>query len=132
MAAPLMVNNKLFAVNADGNLYVLDLQDGQSSKKALQTIELAGRLWSQPATDGKRVYITSLDHSVFAVDVETYKVLWHEDLGGAIPGSMVLGPDGMLYVGSLASHLEKFDPATGNHQSVLDAENWIWSTPAGK
>ena len=36
----------------------------------------------------------------------------------------------MLYVGSLASKLEKFDPATGNHQSVLDAENWVWSTPS--
>ncbi len=130
VAPPLVVNNKLFAVNADGNLYVLDLQDGQSNKKALKTIELAGRLWSQPATDGKRVYITSLDHSVIAVDIETYQVLWHENLEGAVPGSAVLGTDGMLYVGSLASHLEKFDPATGDHQSVLDAKNWIWSTPS--
>src|SRR5215216_4843948 len=34
VAAPLIVENKLFAVNSDGNLYILDLQDGQSSKKA--------------------------------------------------------------------------------------------------
>jgi outer membrane protein assembly factor BamB len=129
VAAPLVVNNKLFAVNSDGNLYILDLEDGQSVKDAT-VVKLDGRLWAQPITDGERVYITSLDHSVIAVDAETYKVVWHEDLGGAVPGSAVLGTDGMLYVGSLESKLEKFDPATGKHQSVLDAENWVWSTPS--
>jgi len=129
VAKPLMINNKLFAVNADGNLYILDLQDGRTVKEAT-VVKLGGRLWAQPITDGERIYITSLDHSVIAVDANTYDILWHENLGGAVPGSTVLGEDGMLYVGSLASQLERFDPATGNHQSVLDAENWVWSTPA--
>jgi len=128
VAAPLVMNNKLFAVNSDGNLYVIDLQDGQSVKEAT-VVKLDGRLWAQPITDGKTVYITSLDHSVIAVSADTYKVLWNEDLGGAVPGSAVLGADGMLYVGSLASQLEKFDLATGDHQSVVDAKNWVWSTP---
>jgi outer membrane protein assembly factor BamB len=130
VAAPLAIDNKLFAVNADGNLYILDLADGRSSKEAT-VVELdAGRLWSQPATDGERVYITSLDHSVIAVDASTYEVVWHEDLGGAVPGSAVLSEDGSLYVGSLASQLEKFDPASGGHQPVVDAANWVWSTPS--
>jgi outer membrane protein assembly factor BamB len=129
VAAPLILGNKLFAVNSDGNLYVLDLQDGQSTKTAT-TIKLDGRLWAQPTTDGKRVYITSLDHSVIAVDANSFKVLWHENLGGAVPGSAILTSEGMLYVGSLASQLEKFDPANGSHQSVLDAEHWVWSTPS--
>jgi outer membrane protein assembly factor BamB len=110
-------------------LYIIDLQDNKSAKDAT-VVKLGGRLWARPITDGERVYITSLDHSVIAVDVNTHEVLWHEDLGGAVPGSAVLGPDGNLYVGSLASKLERFDPATGNHQPVLEAENWIWSTPA--
>jgi outer membrane protein assembly factor BamB len=67
---------------------------------------------------------------VIAVNPTTYEVLWNEDLTGAIPGSAILGADGSLYVGSLASQLEKFDPETGNHQPVLDAKNWIWGTPA--
>jgi outer membrane protein assembly factor BamB len=128
-AAPLILEDKLFAVNSDGNLYVLDLQDGRSVKEAT-VVNLGGRLWAQPTTDGERVYITSLDHRVFAVDANTYDVLWQEDLGGAVPGSAVLGEDGMLYAGSLASQLERFDPATGNHQPVVDAENWVWTTPA--
>jgi outer membrane protein assembly factor BamB len=130
VATPLIVNDKLFAVNSDGYLYVLDLKDGQTAKQAVKAIELGGRLWSQPVADGDRVFVTSLDHSVIAVNPTTYEVLWNEDLTGAIPGSAILGADGSLYVGSLASQLEKFDPETGNHQPVLDAKNWIWGTPA--
>ena len=130
VAAPLVAGDTLFAPNGDGNLYVLDLTDGQSQKQPVQVVELGGRLWAQPATDGERVYITSLDHSVYAIDVETYAVAWREDVSAAIPGSPAIGPDGMLYVGSLASQLERFDPETGAHNSILDAGNWIWSTPA--
>lgn len=138
VASPLIVNDKLFAPNADGNLYVLDLNDGQSQKKTLQKILMVdrqdpektpGRLWAQPVTDGELVFVTSLDHSVFAVDVNTYDIVWHKDIGGAIPGSPAIGADGMLYAGSLASQLEQFDPKTGKHNSVLKAEDWIWSTP---
>src|SRR5687767_506113 len=129
VAPPLIVEDKLFAPNSDGNLYVLDLQDGQSTKRAVKVTPIGGRLWSQPTTDGERVFVTALDHSVIAVDIETNEVLWHEDLEGAVAGSAVLGPDGMLYVGSLASQLVRFDPASGRQEHVLEAENWIWSTP---
>ena len=130
MAAPLILEDKLFAVNDDGNLYILDLQGGGSSKEATVVELNGGSLWSRPTTDGERVYITSLDHNVIAVDANSHEVVWREDLGGAVPGSAVLSEDGSLYVGSLASQLEKFDPATGNHQSVVDAENWVWGTPS--
>ena len=129
VAAPLIVNDILFAPNSDGNLYVLNLNDGQSQKQAVKVVELSGRLWAQPVTDGKRVYVTSLDHSVFGIDLETYDY-WHKDVNGAIPGSPAVGSDGMIYVGSLDSKLEQFDPATGEHKSVFTAKNWIWSTPS--
>jgi len=137
IATPLIVDNRLFAPNSDGNIYVLDLQDNQSVKTAIKVIEpfvqfndgKAGRLWSQPASDGKYLFMTSLDHSVFAVDLQTYEIVWHEDLGGAIPGGIAIGSDGMVYVGSFAKQLERFDPATGAHEPVLDTKGWIWGTP---
>ena len=132
VASPLIIGDKLFAPNGDGNLYILDLSDKRSTKEAVKVIELGGRLWAQPVTDGQHIFITSLDHSVIAVDVETYEVLWHEDVDGAIPGSAVIGADGMLYVGSLASQLEKFDPATGKHQPVFNAKTWLWGTPVSE
>lgn len=137
VASPLIIDDKLFAPNSDGNLYILDLKDGQSQKKALKKILMvdpqdsskkSGRLWSTPVTNGKQVFLTSLDHSVFGVDLQTYSY-WHEDLAGAIPGSPAFGSDGMLYVGSLAAQLEKFDPATGKHETALTAKYWLWGTP---
>lgn len=135
IAPPLEVDGRLFAPNSDGNVYVLDLTDGKSEKQAIEVIEVSrpgegeARLWAQPVTDGERLFVTSLDKSVLAIDLETYQILWHKDLGGAVPGGVALGGDGMLYVGSLAKQLERFDPLTGEHQPVLDTNGWIWGTP---
>lgn len=130
VASQLVVNDTVFAPNADGNLYILKLSDGSLIKKVnIGDSKGQSRLWGQPVTDGKRIFVTSLDRSVIAIDVETYAVLWHEDLSGAIPGGAVLGSDGMLYVGSLAKQLEKFDPETGKHESILNTNGWIWGTP---
>ncbi len=135
IAPPLEVDGRLFAPNSDGNVYVLDLTDGKSEKQAIEVVEISqadegeARLWAQPVTDGERLFVTSLDKSVIAIDLETYAVLWHADLGGAVPGGVALGGDGMLYVGSLAKQLERFDPVTGEHQAVLETNGWIWGTP---
>jgi outer membrane protein assembly factor BamB len=43
VASPLIVGDKLFAPNADGNLYILDLSDGRSQKQAVAVVELTGR-----------------------------------------------------------------------------------------
>ena len=130
VAAPLVIENRLFAPNSDGNLYVFDLNDGQTNKQPVKVVELAGHLWAQPVTNGQLVFVNSLDHSVFAIDKDSYKIVWHEDLGGAIPNSPVLGGDGSLYVGSFNSQLEKFDPANGDHQAVEKTTAWVWGTPS--
>jgi len=129
VATPLAIDNRLFAPNADGNLYVFDLSDGQTNKQPIKVVQLSGHLWGQPATDGKLIFVNSLDHSVFAIDKDSYNVVWHKALNGAIPNSPVLGPDGSLYVGSFASELAKFDPATGNSQSMGKTDDWVWGTP---
>ncbi len=129
VATPLVIDNRLFAPNADGNLYVFDLSDGQTNKQPIKVVQLSGHLWGQPATDGKLIFVNSLDHSVFAIDKDSYNIIWHKDLNGAIPNSPVLGPDGSLYVGSFASELAKFDPATGNYQSMGKTDDWVWGTP---
>lgn len=124
VAAPLEVDNLLYAPNADGNLYVLSL-NGQLQK----VIQLAGHLWGQPVTDGKYIYVTSLDHSVFAIDKQNGGIAWHKDLSGAIPNSPALAADGSLYIGSFGSELQKVDAATGNDTSAGKTNAWVWGTP---
>ncbi|HKY55558.1 MAG TPA: PQQ-binding-like beta-propeller repeat protein [Anaerolineales bacterium] len=135
LAAPLALDDKLFAPNSDGNLYVLDLRNGSLIEKVTLDVDSSNRpnrLWAQPITDGERIFVTSLDHSIYALDIETHEIVWQEGLGGAIPGGAVLASDGMLYAGSLSKQLERFDPVTGAHEPVLDTQGWIWGTPVSE
>ncbi len=130
IAGALILDDKVFAPNSDGTLYVLDLQDGLSTKSALQKIELGGALWAQPSTDGNLVYVASVDHYLYAIDPETYEFAWPAiDLGGAAPGTPLVGPDGNLYIGSFASEVVKVDPATGKDTLLTSTQGWVWGGP---
>jgi outer membrane protein assembly factor BamB len=122
IAPPLVVGTAIYAPNADGKLYILDMEGG-----LIDTVELGGALWSQPATDGQLLYVTSLDHHLHAVDLATHQVLQTVDLGGAIPGSPTVSA-GSAYVGSFTKKLEVV--SNGQHRTLAEAENWIWGAPA--
>ena len=130
VAGALILDEKVFAPNSDGILYVLDLQDGFSTKTALEMIELGGALWAQPSTDGNLVYVSSVDHHLHAIDPNTYEFAWSPiDLGGAAPGTPLIGPSGNLYIGSFASEVIKVDPATGASTLLTGTQGWVWGGP---
>lgn len=123
MASPLVFNEKVYAPNTDGHLYILDMDGNQ----AADPIELGGALWSAPSTDGAFLYVTSLDHHFHAIDPVAGVKNDPIDLGGAAPGSPAIGNDG-VYVGSFASTIEFIKPG-GQHEIIATADNWIWGTP---
>jgi outer membrane protein assembly factor BamB len=130
VAGALILNDKVFAPNSDGSLYVIDLQDGQSTKSALKKIVLGGALWAQPSTDGNLVYVSTLDHHLYAIDPTTYEFAWPAiDLGGAAPGTPLVGPDGNIYLGSFTSEVIKVDPATGADRLLASTQGWVWGGP---
>ena len=130
VAGALILNDKVFAPNSDGMLYVLDLQDGFSTKSALDKIELGGALWAQPSTDGHLVYVATLDHHLYAIDPETYAFAWPAiDLGGAAPGTPLIGPDGNVYIGSFTAEVIKVDPVTGSNSLLTSTQGWVWGGP---
>ena len=129
ISAPLIVGEMVFAPNADGSLYVLDMQ-GSVNKQALKKIELGGSSWCQPVTDGSLVYITTVNHHAIAVDPVTYQIVWSiEDLGGAAPGVPMVGPDNSLYVGTFNAEVLKINAASGKVSPFVSAEDWVWGTP---
>ena len=129
IGTPLIVGELVFAPNADGYLYVLDMQAGVT-KQYLEKIQLGGASWSQPTTDGNLVYITTVNHHVVAVDPASYKTVWTTDeLGGAAPGSPLVGPDGNLFVGTFNSEVVKVDAKNGRFSSFAAAQNWVWGEP---
>jgi outer membrane protein assembly factor BamB len=121
VASPLVFNNTIYAPNADGKLYIISM-DGQ----LIEAVELGGALWSAPVTDGKYVYVTSLDHHFHAIDIASHTAAKEIDLGGAIPGGPAVGTDG-VYVGSFSKQLEVI--SNGDHRVLTETPNWIWSGP---
>ncbi len=64
VAAPLVVGDAVYAANNDGTLYVLKLATGEK----VWSLHISKELWGAPVTDGKLVFVTSLDHFLYAVD----------------------------------------------------------------
>lgn len=127
VAAPLVVGEMVYAPNADGSLYIFDLSI-PGDDKLIETLELGGRLWAQPTTDGELVFVTSLDHHLYAVDMQSNSLAWELKLDGAIPGSALVA-DGKLYVGSLGSSLTAIDIASRKTAWTAPVENSVWSGP---
>lgn len=123
VASPLVLNDTIYAPNADGFLYAIDM----NGKEAAAPIELGGALWSAPSTDGSLLYVTSLDHHFHVIDPAEGVSSGPIDLGGAAPSSAVVGSDG-VYVGSFASTVE-FIKSNGAHEAIATTESWIWGSP---
>lgn len=127
IASPLVVGEMVYAPNADGTLYIFDMSIPGDDKLA-GIVELGGRLWAQPTTDGELIFVTSLDKKVFAVDPHKKSILWSVPLDGAIAGS-ALAADGKLYVGSFGTTLEAIDIASHKIIWTASTEGWVWSGP---
>ncbi len=129
VATPLVVGETVYAPNADGNLYVFDLTNATRDELAW-SVTLGGRLWSQPATDGKLIYVASLNRKLYAVDPQTKAIAWELELDGAIAGSPTVSTDGkLLYVGSFGTTLEAVDLASKKVAWTAKTESWVWGGP---
>ncbi len=128
VASPLVVGDTIYAPNNNGALYALKLATGQQS----WSLRLSSHpLWGAPATDGKFIYVGSLDHFLYAVDPPTQKIVWKRDLGGSIPGAPLISADGAdLYVGSFARKVFAVEAATGAIRWTADLKDWVWNAPA--
>lgn len=127
IASPLVVGDTVYAANNDGTLYALQLATGEK----LWALPISHSLWGTPATDGKLIFLTSLDHFLYAVDPQSQKIAWKADLGGSAPGSPSISSDGTtLYVGSFAKKVFAVDVATGTIRWTANAKDWVWATPA--
>lgn len=123
VAPPLVFNDRIYAPNTDGFLYIL----GMDGSPAADAIEIGGALWSAPTTDGKLIYVVSLDHNLRVIDPVENTVSEPVNLGGAVPGSPFVTEDG-AYVGSFASNVQ-FVTRNGKSKVIAEATNWVWGAP---
>lgn len=125
IGSPLVTEEGIFAPNADGNLYALDL-DGRILWPPFHTQQAQ---WATPASDGERIYIPSMDHRLYAVDLKTGSEIWSTDLSGAMVDTPALSDDGWLYIGTFGSELIALNSEDGTEVWRLATKGWVWSGP---
>jgi outer membrane protein assembly factor BamB len=127
IASPLVIGDTIYAPNNDGVLYALKLATGEK----LWSLPISHSLWGSPVTDGKLLFVTSLDHFLYAIDPQAQSIVWKADLGGALPGTPALSTDGTtLYVGSFQAKVVALNTADGRVRWTADTKGWVWGTPA--
>lgn len=128
VGSALATESGIYAPSADMRLYGLDLSGAERWNF------LTGQPnWAAPAANGDTVYLTSMDHHVYAINAESGAQVWKsEPLAGAIVGSPVLSGNGVLYVGSFGAEVAALDVETGEtrwvfRNSEANPLDWIWS-----
>jgi len=141
IGAPLALNGNVYAPNSDKFLYVLN-----SNGALLWKFETAGPIWTQPVSDGTNLYLASMDHFVYGLNLEypantldldkngsrtlVSSPLWKTDLGTAIVADPVLFK-GSIYAATIDGHLHSVDAASGRlNWSFTNGEGYraVWGS----
>jgi len=122
---PISDGERLYVGLSEGDLIALDMTDLASR---VWTLETQRGVWSEPLLADGRLYVSSMDHNLYAIDAETGSEIWRLDLGGALSESPVLY-EGNLYVGSFARKLFRIS-LDGQITAEYPTTEWIWGTPA--
>ena len=121
--SPLPVGETLYASNADGNVYAVDL-----TGKLVWKFTKANAFWAQPASDGKMIFAPSLDHKLYAIDIKTGTEVWEVDLKSPLV-ARPLYADGTLYLGNITGGFFAVNTSDGKIKWTQDVPGGVWSKP---
>ncbi|MCI0521285.1 MAG: PQQ-binding-like beta-propeller repeat protein [Chloroflexi bacterium] len=128
ISSPLVGPDAIYAPNADGYLYALDLK-GNLLWRYEGNEE---PLWATPVSDPdcSCLFVASMDHRVHAVDAKSGKSKWvSEGLGGSMVGTPAY-QDGVLYVGTFGAEMLALDAQNGKVLWRVPTSGWVWGAPA--
>ncbi len=124
VAAPLVVNGRVYVGTADNRVVALDENSGEE----IWSQAIGHGVWGQPAYVDGLLVVGSLDKSVHAFDATTGDTRWTTTVDGAIASSPLV-VDNRIYVTGFDAQLHAFD-LDGNELWQVDATDWIWNAPA--
>ena len=108
--------------SSDGVLYAFDAADGSFQ----WSFPTGNSIWATPAVEDGRIFFGSMDHRVYALDLEG-RLIWEFATGGAVTAEPLV-KDGRVYIGSFSSDFYALDAENGNMiWKFPDANNWYWS-----
>ncbi|MCX6018182.1 MAG: PQQ-binding-like beta-propeller repeat protein [Chloroflexi bacterium] len=117
----------IFAANGNGTLYALDPASMEgSTPKLVWQFTTGNKLWSRPLVLDGRVYQSSLDHKLYALDAATGKEIWNYQAGASIASTPVIA-DGVLYFGAFDGYFHAVDAASGVEKWKSPVDAWVWT-----
>ena len=129
-------SDKVFFGLGSRNVVAVSRTSGQE----MWTFHTNHGVWARPlyvptdpanGVDRAVVYVTSLDHNLYALDAETGDELWRRNLGGAAPGNMVYDPARQrIYAGTFVSELVAVDLVSRDIIARFKTDGWLWGSPA--
>lgn len=140
----LIAQGKVYAPNADAYLYALDENGDLLWRFAAQ-----GPNWSKPVSDGQKLYFASMDHFLYALELNyptsalaadeggartlVAEAFWSADLRAAVVSEPALSANGeLLIAANLAGEVFAVSSADGSVQWVYNADGTlgsIWTAP---
>lgn len=93
----------------------------------LWTFKTGSGVWAKPLLHEGVLYVTSMDHFLYAVDTADGSLIWKLDVEGAAAGSPLLVND-RLYVGTFARTIVEVT-LDGEQTAAYTADNWVWGAP---
>lgn len=117
----------IFVSNGNGTLYALDPAALENGVPQLAWKFATGnKLWSRPLVVDGRVYQSSLDHTLYALDAATGSELWRFKAGASVASTPSIA-DGVLYFGAFDGHFYAVDAATGQEKWKSPVDAWVWT-----
>ncbi len=123
------------AVSTDGGIVVgndagevfLVEEETQQKRLLLKTDE---PIWATPLIDefNGRVYVASMDHYLYALDIASGEKMWAFEAVGALAGTPALS-NGVIYFGALDSTFYAVDAETGEEKWQFETDGWVWGGP---
>lgn len=104
----------------DGNLYIVLASDGTP----LYAHRMGAGIYSTPLVYNNLAYVTSLDKSVYTIDLTELSVRWEFATSGRIFASPVLA-DESLWIGSNDGRLYELNPISGTLKNFFQASERI-------
>ncbi len=120
---PLLEGDLVIAPNSDNNVYALDLEG-----KLAWTFTKDGAFWAQPATDGKIVFVPSLNHMFYGINLTSGNQIWETDLLAPV-SARPLYNDGIVYVGNLVGEFFAINATNGKIVWSQKVSGGIWAKP---
>ena len=121
---PILALDAIFVGATDNFFYRLRLDDGRVD----WYVRTGGDIYGLPAIDEERVYVTSLDNIVRALDRENGAQRWRMPLRGR-PESGPIRVENSLVLSGLAPNVQMFHTETGRPMGRLTADNELAMPP---